>query len=119
MTRPVFGPSYVPAAGPAKTRLHLHMPIKRMGFHRKKRAYRCDWCREVCGREGCADRIQALRRWESATPPVERARVAREDRYLFTETDAHDILSFAAAETHWVRVVAPRRQSYPVKSVAA
>jgi hypothetical protein len=96
------------------------MPIKRMGIHRKKRAYRCDWCREVCGREGCEDRVQALRRWESATAPVERAREAREDYYLFTETEAHEILSLAAVETPWARVPAQREpQPYPMESVSA
>lgn len=99
MTRPVNAQSYVPAAGRAKTDLHLHRPRKRLGLHRRKRAYQCEWCREVYGREGCANRRRSLRLWETATTPVERAALAREDMCLFTRTEAHKILSLAEAET--------------------
>lgn len=105
MTRPVIVQSYVPAAGRAKTDLHLHRPRKRLGLHRRTRAYRCEWCREVSGREGCANRQRSLRLWETATTPVERAALARQDTYLLTVPEAHEILSLAEAET--VPVFAP------------
>lgn len=120
MTQPVFGLSYVPAVGEAKLNLHLHMPIKRLGLHRKKYAYRCDWCGEVCGREGCADRLTHLQKLEAATTPAERRRAAREYRYLFTETEAQEILSLAQAESQWAQVPAQREPlPYPMEQVAA
>jgi hypothetical protein len=113
-------PSYVPAAGHAMTKLHLHKPRRRRGLHRKKHAYRCDWCGQVCGREGCTTRLDRLAAWEAATPPSARIQAAREDRYLFSGTEAQEILSLAQAEAKPVGIPAQRLpQPYPMPSISA
>ncbi|WP_157930639.1 hypothetical protein [Glycomyces xiaoerkulensis] len=49
-------PFYAPAVARAKTILALHRP-RRSGLFR---LWRCDWCNERCGRDGCSARRAAL-----------------------------------------------------------
>ncbi len=86
-------PSYVPALGEAKKNLTLHRPRQRRGPQRRHRAWRCEWCGAICGREGCKDRRAALTTYTKHTVVPERRYDVAPGARMFTPTEAHKILA--------------------------
>jgi hypothetical protein len=127
MKRLAYLTFYGVAFGRAQTDLQLHK-TRRSGWLGRLLFFRrwyCEYCGR-CGREGCETRTKALVVWEVTIPPEKRAAHLADDRHLFTDTEAHEVLSLAEVEPapkpiRGVFAVPHQRrpQPYPMERVAA